>query len=74
MALAVNRPDILLTLCPSLTVPNLLPNEHKLTIRHDSCSFGGIIHGHSGNDNDNDNQFEQCFSCVCSFGRSVRKF
>ncbi len=26
---------------PSLTMPNLLPNEHELTIRHDSCSFGG---------------------------------
>ncbi len=45
-------------LCPSLTVPNLLPNEDELTIR----VWSGIIPGHSGNDNDNDNQFEQCSS------------
>ncbi len=33
-----------------------------------------VIPGHSSNDNDNDNQFEQCSSRSCSFGRSVRKF
>ncbi len=33
-----------------------------------------VILGHSSNDNDNDNQFEQCSSCPCSFGRSERKF
>ncbi len=33
-----------------------------------------VIPGQSSNDNDNDNQFEQCSSRPCSFGRSVRKF
>ncbi len=33
-----------------------------------------IIPDHSSKDNDNDNQFEQCSSRPCSFGRSVRKF
>ncbi len=33
-----------------------------------------VILVHSGNDNDNDNQFKQCSSRACSFGRSVRKF
>ncbi len=31
-----------------------------------------VIPGHSSNDNDN--QFEECSSHPCSFGRSVRKF
>ncbi len=50
---------------------NLLPNEDELTIRVQS---GGIIPGHSSNDNDNDNQFEQCSSHPCNFGRPARKF
>ncbi len=29
---------------------------------------------HSSNDNDNENQFEQCSSHPCNFGRLVRKF
>ncbi len=33
-----------------------------------------VILGHSSNDNDNDNQFEQCSSHPCCFGRLVRKF
>ncbi len=33
-----------------------------------------VIPGHSSNDIDNDNQFKQCSSHPCSYGRSVRKF
>ncbi len=33
MTLAINKLAILLMLCPSPTVPNLLPNEDELTIR-----------------------------------------
>ncbi len=46
--------------------------------RIDNSSLFGrsflVIPGHSSNDNDNDNQFEQCFSRPCSFGRSVWTF
>ncbi len=46
--------------------------------RIDNSSLFGwsflVIPGHSSNDNNNDNQFEQCSSRPCSFGRSLRKF
>ncbi len=48
----------------------------RARIGHSSL-FGGsflVILVHSGNDNDNDNQFKQCYSHACSFGKSVRKF
>ncbi len=46
--------------------------------RIDNSSLFGwsflVIPGRSSNDNDNDNQFEQCSSRPCSFGKSVRIF
>ncbi len=49
---SVLSPVFILTLCPSLTVPNLLPNEHELTIQvcsgDHSWSFQSIpIHSNS---------------------------
>ncbi len=59
----------------------LMPQSHYAEStpkwgRIDNSSLFGwsfvVIRGHSSNDNGN--QFEQCSSRPCSFGRSVRKF